>query len=215
MIERFADGVLKELMSDISPENMAKVTPERVAEKRQELVAWGEQLVESFKSKEATWEAYQRGRFSYSNKHSRALFEEATGISLGKSDASAKIALEAYVGADVIEARTQRLRSEYQARQQAAAEKEAKRRAEYIAALTTAIKADVAIEGTDLVEIARECGVEIHPRTVGTLRKRVLSINSCSARIRGKQLPNSVYGLYRQVRDYLSKPTTKAEIVAA
>ena len=51
----------------------------------------------------------------------------------------------------------------------------------------------------------RSLGIDIHPRTVGTLRKRVNWIGDSGARVTGKGgLPDGVWSLYHDVRAKLA-----------
>jgi len=73
-----------------------------------------------------------------------------------------------------------------------------------IVALKASVLEDKTIDAGQLIDLAKHLGIEIHSRTIGMLRKRVVSLNSSSARIRGKGLPsNSPYSLYKQCRNLL------------
>ena len=78
--------------------------------------------------------------------------------------------------------------------------------AEYVRKVSHAVIEDQSISGDDLATLANHLGVEAHPRTIGTLRRRVRAINSSSARIlKGAGLSNMPYELYSSCRRRLTE----------
>lgn len=52
------------------------------------------------------------------------------------------------------------------------------------------------VTGDELIDVARAAGIDVHPRTAGTLRRRVVEIGGGSARVRGGACPDGVWALY-------------------
>lgn len=106
------------------------------------------------------------------------------------------------------EARAERLEAARIERERKAAERaEREREAEKkrLAELRLALSAGDPIDGSDLVDVARWLGIDVHPRTVGMLRQRIASVCANQCRFRGKAAPaQSIYRLYRDCQESIA-----------
>lgn len=135
--------------------------------------------------------------FHPSNHFYRKFFKEVTGIELPNGSTATYDAVANFVGKDKIDAIFKAKADQKRAEE----EKKAAKEAERIEKLKQLIENDKPVTGDDLVDVARSLNIEIHPRTVGMLRKRVTSINSSQGMVRGKDTGDSPFNLYRQVRN--------------
>lgn len=85
-------------------------------------------------------------------------------------------------------------------------QEEERKRLAYIESAKEKIRKDIFISGEDLLEVARSIGIDVHPRTVSVLRKKVYSINSYTGSVcrslssyRGARL------VYKQVKECLTE----------
>lgn len=200
--ERYAHSMLELQLANAPPERLATVTEERKAAFIAEMILQADKVSqEILTDKAALWESYQRGRFHPDNKVSRRLFSDLTGIDLGKTCSNARKALEEYVGHDVVKARQDRLEAEYQARQEAERAKNKAIEDAIVDGATSKIKAGEMISGDSLLAVAKRFNIAVHPRTVGTINKRVVAIGDGTARVSGKQsLPGTVFDLFKAVK---------------
>jgi len=212
--KEFAHAMVHGELNALSAERRATITQEQIDQALAVAELQAKDLAESFKSKEATYDAMCRGRFYYENKLSRQLFESVTGIPLGTTNKSAAIALKAYIGDDVIKARSAAKLAELEARQTAERAKQDARRREQLESIKARVNADETIDGEDLIALAREMNIPLHPRTIGTARRRLIAINSGTARIKTtksvKRLPDAIWDVYRQAKSLLSQPANPA-----
>lgn len=211
---QYADAFLKmEIERHTANGNLARYSPEEVEEKKRgyhaNMVLCAEELAnEILHDKPALWESCCKGRFNTSNKISRALFQGVTGIKLASAYRDADKQLQEYVGHDVVAARAQRI---YEEQQKKAEEDRLKKQAAYddwINRIQQSLVDDKPIGGESLVGYARHIGIDVHPRTAGTLFKRVSTIQSGTATTfrspsgRKSHLPDTVWDLYRAVREH-------------
>jgi hypothetical protein len=131
--------------------------------------------------------------FHPSNKRYREFFTLQTGVALPNGATATHDAISKWIGAERLQAHASQVEAE---RARVEGEKSAAESAR-LAAIVEKIKRDEPIDGDSLIDACRFLGIEVHPRTAGTLRKRVVSINSSTARITGKGLSNEPYRLYR------------------
>ena len=103
----------------------------------------------------------------------------------------------------IIRARTERIEAERQKRQAEEDEKNRKIHDAFVSRMTSKVQADEMVCGEDLLEFARHVGIEVHPRTAGSLKRRIVAVNSGQCRFHGERPPATVYELYRQVRGKL------------
>lgn len=212
--KEFAYAMVMGELNALPPDRRATITQSQIDDALAVTELQANSLAESFKSKEATYDAMCRGRFNTANKLSRQLFESITGIQLGTTNKSAAAALKAYIGQEVIQARTAAKLQELEARQAAERSKRDARHRENLDSIRARVKADQAIDGEDLITLARELNIPLHPRTVGTARRRLVSINSGTARIKVtksvKSLPEAIWDVYRQAKSLLTQPLSPA-----
>ncbi len=67
------------------------------------------------------------------------------------------------------------------------------------------LKANNPISGDELVDVAKHLGLVPHIRTIGTLRKRVVSIRPGQCRIAGGSVPDGVWQLLNSVMSALTE----------
>jgi hypothetical protein len=145
------------------------------------------------------------GMFHPSNPSTRRLFEVATGISLPNTVNGTRQTVAAYFGEHLtrfIDKQNAEKRLEELARKQKEQQAEESR----LAKIRDDIRNERDVDGADLVEFARSIGIEIHPRTAGTVLKRLVSFRGSSARITGKSLPDNVWRLIRDVQNAIAEP---------
>lgn len=197
-IRRYADSKYRheiDYQKQYNPERLAAVPQTELDRYRSECLANAEQVAAEIDDKTKCAVAFLRGRFHPSNDWSRRLFSDLTGIALPPTVAGTDTVFQAYCGAE-IDAEHERKRIEQEAKESAAREAEQRKRDERKAKLSAKVAANESIPGDDLAELCGMLGIELHPRTIGTLRKRVRSINSQSATIVGKGLSDAAYHAY-------------------
>ena len=140
------------------------------------------------------------GMLHPSNRWSRRLFTGLTGLPLPSGVKESRLAVVDYLGQDVYCNYIQGLQDARDAKEEAKRQAEAQEVAERVRAILDKIRENQQVDGDELVVAANAVGVHVHPRTVGTLRKRVYWITSDRAAMVGKRLPNSVYQVYRAVQ---------------
>lgn len=113
------------------------------------------------------------------NRVSRALFTAETGIVLPKTQRDSVKVLREYAGADRVDAADR-------AKEQAEAERKADAERRRLAGIVERFRAGQDVTGAELVDGARACGHNPHPRTVGMVRDKVITLNREGVgRIRG------------------------------
>lgn len=193
-----------QFLRETQPARFAAATAEMRAEfeKRQHAEALRDASI--ILSPRHLWEVARRGAFHPSNKSWRALLGTLHGVQLPPGAGATHDAVRALVGPswDVWEneKREAAERAENEKREAA----EVKERAR-IDVLKVKIAAGESVTGDELADVGRSLGIDIHPRTVGTLRKRVNWIGDSGARVTGKGgLPDGVWSLYHDVRAKLA-----------
>lgn len=132
-----------------------------------------ERYAETLKAiQERTPDLLEQGIQYTDNRVSRALFTAETGITLPKTQRDSLRVLTEYVGADKVAASD---RAKDEAEADATAEREQNR----IRSIIERFQVGSAITGTELVDVARALGADIHPRTVGQLRDKVSGVKRC------------------------------------
>ncbi len=149
----------------------------------------------------------QSGLLHPDNKTSRKLFEMTTGITLPKTLAATRDVVNSYCGVALSELvnkqNAERDEADRKEREQQAIE-ETKR----LERIAENIRTNRSVSGDEVLDIARHIGIDVHPRTAGSLRKRVVGVVGTSARISGKgTLSDGVWDVIRTVRELLAETT--------
>lgn len=154
----------------------------------------------SFKDKETLYKKYRNGAFHPSNKNTRHMFHLATGIKLASTVKETNSQLRNYIGEDYC-LEQERLKAEAERTAQEAKEKQKQVEQEKLASsIKDKITKNEEISGNELVTIAYHYEIEMHPRTVGMIYKRVWLIKDGSARITKGGSVQSAFGVYNQVK---------------
>lgn len=206
IIEEFATNMIEEELREMPPERRATITPQRIEEVRERLVNQGLSTAVCIGNKPELYRRCRRGLLDPGNKHSRMVFERVTGLTLPKKSSDTTNFIREYVGNEVVSAyfkeREDAERAKTEARE---AEKKQKHEA-HIARITAAILAKKQIGGHDLIDIARHVGIDVHPRTVGSIRSNVVWIEMGQARISNRKFnTQSAHKLLRAVVDHLTE----------
>lgn len=155
---------------------------------------------------EALYDDARIGRFHPSNRESRALFAALTGMTLPSRAGDTMATLRFYVGEaawDGFAAARENARLAEQLDREAAI---AAKHQNLMNDVMTRIVGNIAITGdefADLVKHLKPHVGEVHPRTIGTIRNRVASIQEGTARVRGGSLPAGVHQIYTKCVSYL------------
>lgn len=135
--------------------------------------------------------------FHPSNKMYRDIFSRVTGQTLPGSANETRQVVADYIGSD-------KLKAAEDARAAVAAEKElAKQAAEAARLASIAKRFDDQITGQELLDLARHHGIEVHPRTAGMLKSRVLSIGRDQARVTGRPSTGNAFAIRKRVAEKL------------
>lgn len=108
------------------------------------------------------------------------------------------------------EERCRKRHEEREAREAARTQQEAEQDAKRWEKIRDQISKDEQIHGEDLEYAAKKLRVDVHPRTLGTLRSRVSAINSGTARVSKTrsgswECPTAIYVLYRECRKLIAE----------
>lgn len=148
---------------------LASVTQEDIARTKERFRQQAEQLMDEIVIKHLLWDRMRNGRFHPDNKASRKLFAEFTGISLPATVGGTVRTIMEHLGLEWCKQKEADERAAYEAEQ--AAEHE-RMRAEQVALMEKLIaKMPCEVNGSQLLEMARHLGVEVHPRTAGVLKR--------------------------------------------
>jgi hypothetical protein len=192
-----------------NPERLAQLlaeNPSAIDDFRNGWIETGNQLASDIVNRtEAFCKKVSYGAFHPSNKATRQLFEAITGISLSDGVETSRKQVHAYAG-DVYAQWLSDRQREQDAKEEAAALAESAAKADRLIAIYAKISADTMIEGDQLVDACKALGVVLPIQTIGLIRRRVRTINSCSATISsGKSLSNSPYFAYRDCQKILAE----------
>jgi hypothetical protein len=139
------------------------------------------------------------------NRLSRALFSEITGIQLPPQSGKTWDVLTADpIWGQLLRDHEQAIteRQEAANRERIERERIEREQAAKLARMDKAkstLLANGQIDGETLLELARYIGIDVHPRTAGTLKKRIGLIGNGSCRVYGGSVPDGVWVLYREV----------------
>lgn len=187
--------------SEMDANRLAALTQEQLTEFRERLRERSEKDAAAFLDTEQLLDRVRTGVLHPSNGGWRKLFTALTGCQLPSGANATRDALREYIGAERQDVYYAARQAAADAKVQAKQEADEQRERERLAAIVGKVKADEGIDGSQLADLARSMGIDLHPRTVGTLRKRVVSITSNGGRVTGRgHLPSTVWNLYRQVR---------------
>lgn len=181
------------------PHRLAGLTDERLGEFWQHLVDDGHRLAAHIVAKdEAFCSRVEQGLLHPDNKASRRLFERVTGRDLPRTVKGTAAAVAEYCGPQL-----ERYRAARQAERDAEerAEREEREAAER-AAIDDAkdrVRRGVPISGEELLTLAKDIGVKVHPRTAGTIRQRLVSVRKGAAKVRGNHAPDNVWRVWQTV----------------
>lgn len=199
--DRYADALYDDeyrRCHRLNPERLAGLSQDELTAFRAKLQVDADNLVQSILTTAGLMESYQRGRFHPDNANSRRMLESVLGIALPPTVGGTRDAIREYLGEFWDNWHAAR-KAEYAA---AAEERERKRlqeihdkrdklREKFIGTRT--------VSGDEPADLARYLGIDVHPRTVSMLRKRVKWINGEQASISGNGHVDSAFRLYRQV----------------
>ena len=198
-IEKIADTIANSNIQEMNGEQWFQALPEdrkqaSYAMSRAGGLKSATALVEAIDAKDV---AGLEARLHSGNQLSRKAFTELTGIRLGTNRANTVAGIREFVGADNYAAHL----AKCAANDLAAKETEAREAAEAKAAEVKAILAKFSdgITGDELVTLAYHFSIEIHPRTVSMLRKRVTWIKGEQAHVTGKGNIGEAWGVYARV----------------
>ena len=211
-IAAYVDGILQENLKEHRKKfgADAPVTQERIDEVKYSLRARAGELVEAIESKESLYHTWLHGRFHPSNKHSRKLFENLTGVKLPPRVGDTALVIKKFLGLGWVEAHEAEIQAKRDAqrreRQLHLAEQQRQRLDKLIDAMPTKIC------GSQLVELCRHVGLEHHPRTIGAARN-VHSIEMVAGGLRycvprGKN-PQSACTMYRELMEHIEESRSK------
>ena len=206
IIGEFADNMIAEELREMPPERRATITPQRIEEVRERLVNTALSTATAIGNKSELYRRCRRGLLDPGNKHSRLVFERITGLKLPKSSSDTHQFIREYVGDEVVSAYFKERADAEAAEAQANKEKRDREHEAHIARITAAILAKQQIGGHDLIDIARHVGIDVHPRTVGSIRSNVVWIEMGQARISNRKFnTQSAHKLLRAVVDHLTE----------
>ena len=181
--------------------------PERVADWRAGHITKAEAVAESITSRSREFaERITNGALYPDNKATRQLFTALTGIELPRTvgGTESAIAADPVWGPLVADCRRERQEAEAERVKLAEAERMEREAAE-LAASRQRFAAGERVTGCELLAVARSIGIDVHPRTAGTLKSRVVEIGGGSARIRGGRCPDGVWEVYRAALALVSR----------
>ncbi len=209
-IQDYANGMVEiELASHrkYRPEQLAKVSPEDIERYRQSKIVQAEQLASDIRNHSPKIvERIATGLLHPDNKLSRAVFSEVTGIALPSTVGGTDRVIQASnPWGQLLVDYWAEYRKQRDAKQ---AELENARQAKLLESVNRSIeslKANNPISGDELVDVAKHLGLAPHIRTIGTLRKRVVSIRPGQCRIAGGNVPDGVWQLLNSVMSALTE----------
>lgn len=181
-------------------ERFLKLTDQEKAEFENRIRKEAEELAQSILDKSPEWvKRVASGQLHPSNGRSRRLFSALTGIKLPSTVKGTKEAVHSYMGQELDDYFAAK-EAERVEKARAKSEKEAQRQKESLAASLKALKNKERLGPEQLIEVARHLGVNIHPRTVGAIRKHLIEISDYITRVRKQKtrMPQTVWGVYRE-----------------
>lgn len=203
-IKKYAEtmiGYELEHYEKFQPERLKALSEEQITEWKQRMHASANKLADEIDAKHPDIvKRLCQGMVNPHNKTTRKLFVAITGIQLPVTSGGTEAALMASEWGPLMQAywdEVQRRSDEEAARKKA--EREAKELKAVLAALDL-VRANEPVSGDSLVDVSRFLGIELHPRTIGTLRKRIGSIKDGQCRVYGRRVPDGVWAAYKTVK---------------
>ena len=178
----------------------SELTDDRIAQHKAYTRQFAEELTAAILDRAALCKHIRTGTFHPRNPLLRALFAELTGITLPRTTGATKAALIDYIGRETFDAYARRREQECRAEEEAKCAAEQARQDERLAGILRDLRQGEDVTGPELVDAARALGIDVHPRTVGTLRRRVRLAGASGISYVGARLPSSVAILYRTAR---------------
>lgn len=207
-IQAYADWMIENELNHYrkyQPDRLATVTDEQMTAFRGGWLIKAGDVAATFDDKRAFWKSMNDGRYHPDNRASRRLFTAITGIDLPKTNAGTREVLRAFIGEESALAFEEEVRLAKEAREAEHVAKEAAKRDAYLSTIKAKFLAGGGVNGDELVDLARSLGIEIHPRSVGMLRKRVVWICEDKARIYKGGPIDSAYELYKEVKEAMAE----------
>jgi hypothetical protein len=203
-IRDFANGMVDNELDyhrQYRPEQFAKLTEADIEDYRKRKITEAEELATKIETRDPAIVArIDNGMLHPDNKFSRKLFSAITGITLPPTVSGTH---EAIRNSDwnvlLAELRT-RQQAEAEAKREAEAEAEAKQHAERMEKLVTNWKAATFITGDELIELIRFLNIDTHPRTLGTIRSRIVQAKFDQCRVVRGHVPEGVWEVIRTVQ---------------
>lgn len=191
LLERYFSYVNKE---GLKSERFRKETPEKQAElvavAKERCLRFMNETVERVPRKDIG--LLKNSTFHPTNKFSRELFAAITGIELPKSVNGTHEAVEAYIGEEILAAEAARIEAD-RLDKEGAAKRELDKRLAGIK-----LQFDFGITGDEMLLLVENYGIKLHPRTVGTIRRRLSLIGPGSVSVFGRgSLPDTVLEVWR------------------
>lgn len=187
---RYSEALQEERFTKLSPEEQAPL----IERARETIGQEVDKLLARINEKDI--KILLTGTLHPSNAVYRTIFTEETGVTLPKGANDTRQVVADWLGQEKIGA----YRQEKEAEAKRIADEKAAKEAARLDAIHQKVRDDIPIDGDSLVDLCRYLGVELHPRTAGTLRKRVVEINSTSASVRkikqASGLSNEPYKAY-------------------
>ena len=218
-VQRYVQSQLDYAISNTPPEKMAQVTEDRINQFKVAATQRGESMAHDIlRDKEALYKGHRAGRFHPDNRDSRRMFTDLTGIELPKTQKGTDPIIEVYIGAEFIKAWKDRRDAERAEKEAAERQRKADEHAAWISKIATCLAGDKPIGGDALLDYARHIGIKVHPRTAGTLLRRVDSIREGQAHVHrvrsGKKshLPDAVWDLFHAVRHHATANLQPASV---
>lgn len=149
------------------------------------------------------------GSLHPSNKRTRRLFTELTGIELPSTVSGTKAAIDASEYGPAVAACRQARQDERDQEDHERAEKEREKQSAEIARLEDCVRQNEEIDGTELLLLCRHHGIEVNPRSAGMWKSRIVSIidDRCRMYCRKGQGRDatSAHVAYRELKSILFK----------
>ena len=209
-VKAYADGMMEheiKYQKEFNSERfnrLMKDNPDAIEEFRERKRQDGVDLAENIREKSPVFmKRFRQGLLHMDNKLSRMLFEAVSGVQLPNNTSGAYRIIEEWCGDSLVQYDLAR-KEELERLEADRKAEEDRRRSEEIGKICSRISGGQPVCGTELLDIARHLSIDVHPRTAGTLKRRVRSIGGEGARISGKgTLPVSVWQILRDVKEKL------------
>jgi len=156
-----------------------------------------------------------QGALHTSNPRTRKLFSAVTGIVLPNTIKGTKEVLDGTPYGVAMKVLQDAKDSAAEAKRQRQEEEDRQRELAVLSILEDEVRKNMMIDGEELLKLCRHHGIEVHPRTAGFWRSRVVGINSDRGRVQAKKGQSSdctsAYRAYRQVQTNLLNQDNRNE----